>query len=68
MPSEVESSRLAFPAGWVRCAWCKEIIPYNSTELKHVKRRGSFVYMHAKCAHEAELTEWGGEPPMHGAD
>jgi hypothetical protein len=52
----------------VRCAWCKKIVPYGSSEVIFVKRKRDAVYMHPKCAHDAELAEWGKEPPMHGAD
>ena len=68
MASSEESATLAFPAGWVRCAWCKQVVPYRSPDLRQVRGRGGLVYMHAKCAHEAELAAWNKEPPMHGAD
>jgi len=63
-----ESARLEFPVGWVRCAWCKKIVPYESGEVTLVKRGRQTVYMHPKCAHDAELADWGKEPPIHGAD
>ncbi len=65
---EPKGEALAWPIGWVRCAWCKKVARYGSTDVVLVKRRRHTVYMHAKCAHDAELAEWGKEPPMHGAD
>ena len=68
MPSETTLAALEWPVSWVRCAWCKKITPYNSPDLILVRRRRGTVYMHQKCAHDAELADWGKEPPMHGAD
>ncbi len=59
---------LTWPAGWVRCAWCKKIALYGSPDIIQVKRKRGTVFMHARCAHEAELHDWGNAPPMHGAD
>ncbi len=61
-------SALSWPTGWVRCAWCKKIVPYGSSELVLVKRKRGQAFMHAKCAHEAELHDWNKEPPLHGGD
>lgn len=65
---ETSSSTLAWPTGWVRCAWCKKIEPYGSKDLVLVKRRRGSVMMHAKCAKDAELHDWGNAPPLHGGD
>lgn len=63
-----QPNSLAWPVGWVRCAWCKKIVPYGSTELIQVKRKRATVFMHANCAKEAELHDWNKEPPLHGGD
>ncbi len=65
---EPTTSTLAWPAGWVRCAWCKKIEAYGSEDLVLVKRKRTFVFMHTKCAKEAELHDWGNAPPQHGGD
>ncbi len=66
-PHEVIAA-LAWPQGWVRCAWCKKIEPYGSKDLVQVERKRTKVFMHAKCAKEAELHDWGNAPPRHGGD
>jgi len=65
---ETTPTSLAWPIGWVRCAWCKKIEPYGSKELVLVKRKRGAVFMHAKCAKDAELHDWGNAPPTHGGD
>ncbi len=54
--------------GWVRCPWCKKIEPYGSEDLVLVKRKRGTAFMHAKCAKDAELHDWGNAPPLHGGD
>ncbi len=66
MPTDSEP--LTWPAGWVRCAWCKKIELYGSKDLVVVERRRTKVFMHAKCAKDAELHDWGNAPPRHGGD
>lgn len=68
MTNDPGTADLVFPKGWVRCAWCKKIVPYGSPDIVLVKRRRGTVYMHPKCAHDAEIADWGKEPPMHGGD
>ncbi len=65
---KAESRALTWPAGWVRCAWCKKVVPYGSEDLVQIKRRKGTMVMHKKCAHEAELHDWANAPPAHGGD
>lgn len=65
---EPTSTSLSWPQGWVRCAWCKKLEPYGSKDLTQVKRKRGTVFMHAKCAKDAELHDWGNAPPLHGGD
>ncbi len=65
---KAESRTLTWPAGWVRCAWCKKVVPYGSEDLVQIKRRKGTMVMHKKCAHEAELHDWANAPPVHGGD
>ncbi len=67
-PPEQASASLAWPQGWVRCAWCKKVEPYGSKDLTQVKRKRTTVFMHVKCAKDAELHDWGNAPPLHGGD
>ena len=67
-PPNPTPATLAWPIGWVRCAWCKKVVPYGSSDLVSVKRKRVQVLMHKQCAHEAELHDWNKEPPLHGGD
>jgi len=54
-------SNLRFPAPWVRCIWCKRVIPYGSSEIVPTWRRDGMVYAHPDCQTNAEFADWSKE-------
>lgn len=58
------SANLRFPEPWVRCVWCKRVVPYGSREIVPIWRGGT-VYAHPDCQRNAELAEWSKEASPH---
>jgi len=59
------TANLRFPQPWVRCVWCKRVVPYRSSEIVPIWRRGGMVYAHPDCQRNAEFTDWSKETAAH---
>jgi hypothetical protein len=60
-------ANLRFPQPWVRCVWCKRVVPYGSGEIVPIWHEG-MVYAHRDCQRHAELAEWSKQPLALGGE